>query len=164
MNDPKKGLEWEFEVYAATITIQETFREIYEIMAVDFGTLARNITNVIDATKKIADIALSIKNVELQESILELRTQLVEIKGSLLEAKEENLELRQENKALKELEANTNTITLRDGYYYTSTSNEPVCGACFDAQKKTIRLVALEAAFKEVLGKNYKCPICKTLY
>lgn len=164
MNNPKKGLEWEFEVYAATITIQETFREIYEIMAVDFGTLARNITNVIDATKKIADIALSIKNVELQESILELRTQLVEIKGSLLEAKEENLELRQENKALKELEASTNTITLRDGYYYTSTGNQPVCGACFDAQKKTIRLVKTEDIIRQTLDREYQCPVCKTRY
>jgi|GEM_PF-1804268 len=102
-----ENLEHEFEIYSAMIAIRETFQEIYEIM--EIPDIGKKITNVIDATQKIADIALKIQNEEILASILELKQQLREIKGSLIDAKdeiitfrEENFELREENKKLKE--------------------------------------------------------------
>ena len=96
-----ENLEHEFEIYSAMITIQETFQEIYEIMNVDVGEIGRKIVSVIDATKKLTDIAIATKNVELRESTVELRDQLVDIKKSLVKVKEENFELREEIKKLK---------------------------------------------------------------
>ena len=68
-----ENLEHEFEIYSAMITIQETFQEIYEIMNVDIGGIARSVTGVIDATQRIADIALKIQNTEILGSVLELK-------------------------------------------------------------------------------------------
>ena len=102
MHQNYEDLEGEFEIYSAMITIQETFQEIYKIMGVDVREIGRKIVSVIDATKKLTDIAIATKNIELRESTVELRDQLVDIKESLVKVKEENFELREEIKKLKE--------------------------------------------------------------
>lgn len=166
-----EDLEGEFECYSAIITIRETFQEIYEIMGI--ADIGKNITGVIDATQKIADIALRIKNTEILESILELKTQLVGIKGSLIDAKEENvnlreesLGLREENKKLKQQLAQPKTKTglvKIQAYWYTSEdAMNPVCSACYDSLGKIIRLVPTDRSTKMATKHNYQCPSCKT--
>ena len=164
-----ENLEGEFEFYSAIITIQETFKEIYEIMGADIGAIGRNITSVIDATKKLTDIAIKTQNLELQESVLELRSQLVDIKTSLVEVREENFELREENKNLKEqLTKPTEKLKLTrrsDSFWYSTASDiDPVCSACFDSTDKIIRLTATNLMVRQAMGSNYMCPVCKQTY
>ena len=169
-----EDLEREFEIYSAMISIQETFQEIYEIM--EIPDIGRKITNVIDATQKIADIALKIQNEEILASILELKQQLREIKGSLIDAKDEiitfreaNLGLREENKKLKEQIESVDKPKLAEQLIYKEPlwllqigeSQVSVCKNCTD---KTNRFIYMSKSdinpVGATSGKEYKCPEC----
>lgn len=170
MNEDKSSLELEFECYSAMITIQETFREIYEIMGVDLGLAIRTASSALDTIKKIADLVDKTKNVELQESIIELRTQLLEIKENLVEVKEENFELKQENKALKdqleEIEKiKAESIVLKNNLYYKEGDDTPHCPKCFEGSKKLRHLVE-GSLFAGIQGvpSFLKCPECNNQY
>jgi regulator of replication initiation timing len=169
-----EDLEGEFECYSAMITIQETFQEIYEIMGI--ADIGKNITGVIDATQKIADIAIRIQSTEILDSILELKKQLVDIKGSLVDAKEENVDLRQknfeiqeENKKLKEQIESVDKPKLveqliyKDQLWFVKADEHqaPVCRNCTD---KTNRFIYMSKSdikpVGAITGKEYKCPEC----
>ena len=156
-----ENLEYEFEIYSAMITIQETFQEIYEIMNVDVGEIGRKIVSVIDATKKLTDIAIATKNVELRESTVELRDQLVDIKESLVKVKEENFELREEIKKLKQPLPQTPKLFLKGRFYYKENDERPFCPVCYDSiDQKISSLVVTPVGY----DYRYKCMICNSMH
>ena len=161
MHQNYEDLESEFELYSAMITIWETFQEIYEIMAVDMGEIGRKIVSVIDATKKLTDLAIATKNVELRESTVELRDQLVDIKEALVKVKEENFELREEIKKLQQPLPQAPKLFLEGKFYYKENDQRPFCPVCYDSiDKKISSLVLTPVGY----GHRFKCVICDSTH
>lgn len=163
LNYDENGLEREFQCYAAISSIEQTLKEIDDLMAGDLSTAVRTVSSGIDALKKLADLAIKSKNIELQEGILGLREQMLDVKEALLSAREENASLREENKTLalkiEELEKSPKEeLTFGSHGYYKDDGDGPFCVGCYDSSGKLNRVIQPYADFgaEEV----YKCSVC----
>lgn len=99
-------------------------------------------------------IAEKFKDLELKEIILNLKTRILELEEEKLNLKTETHELKQK----LEDKNKYNLIFKNNSYWNTQKNGEegPFCSACWDNNKKTIRL--------KKYGDVHQCPVCKNIY
>jgi len=122
------------------------------------------ISEIVDLSKRIGDLAKAGMTMELQEKIVELRS-------AILDVKDELITLRQENQALK-AEATEKAcwadvtkkyvlIEAPGGAMVYRTEESPAhyaCPVCFEGQKRRI------LQDNKVLAGCFSCPECETVF
>jgi len=164
-------------IYSAILEIELTLNELNKLMPADITNTIRGLSAGIDTIKKLAELAKKSQSVELREGILELKEQLLSAKEAVLEVKqelsaykEENIALKNENTELKhQLENSQNKkdqVFFQDGVYFSikedQTNDGPFCTACFDKDKKRIRLSKMPKGM--TIAGRYRCPVCHAIY
>jgi chromosome segregation ATPase len=178
-------------IYSAILELELTLNELNKLMPADITNTIRGLSAGIDTIKKLAELAKKSQSVELREGILELKEQLLSAKEAVLEVKqelsaykEENVALKNENVALKnenvalknentelkhQLENSQNKkdqVFFQDGVYFSikedKTNDGPFCTACFDKDKKRIRLGKMPKGM--TIAGRYRCPVCHAIY
>jgi hypothetical protein len=127
---------------------------------------------VIDGLKTLNDYAEDIEDTqkrgEFMRIIGNLSTELAETQIKLAAQIRENNELQEKVRLLqKEVENLKNPdlqLRFENGYYYEKDGKHPFCTACYDSQKKAIRLTLPSRILKQAQGAKYVCPICNALY
>lgn len=164
-------------IYSAIFERELTLNELNKLMSADITNTIRGLSLGIDTIKKLTELAKKSQSVELREGILELKEQLLIAKESVLEVKqelstykEENIALKNENTELKQqLENSQNKnsqVIFKDGAYFllneNGTHDGPFCTACYDKDKKTIRLSKVPKSMKDLC--TCQCPVCHAIY
>lgn len=164
----ENSLEQEFERYAAVLRAIEDTTE--SKMASELFQAIAASKNVVDGLKTLSAYANEIKDVtkrgEFMKVIGELSLELAETQIKLAEQlrevdalKQQVSQLEKENKKLRDPEE---TLHIKNGLYYKPDDDGPFCTACYDKDRKSIRVTALSGDFR-FLGE-YKCPVCNTVY
>ena len=104
-------------------------------------------------------MANSSKDAQSKLLIADLSVQLAEVKVRLAELIEENSHLKAELEKANKADAD---VILKDGLYYTPQNDGPFCTACFDKDRKLIRVTELGSVFRDIA--KYQCPVCKSSY
>jgi len=165
------NLEEEFEFYAFSTHVEN---RLEEFMQAETALALRSISASIDLVKRLVDIGEKSKNSELILAIANLNLELSNAKlalagsiGEMAELKAESSELKAENRELKEKIRELETqpqekLLLKNGLYYKEDGDGAFCTACYDDNRKKIRVVEMARAVSSA-GK-YRCPVCKTFY
>jgi FtsZ-binding cell division protein ZapB len=120
-------------------------------------------TNLLESissnVKTIFDLAKLINNKDLLAETGELQMQLSNLKTAYAALQDENRELKEKIRSLEK--GNEEPPVYKNGAYYSQSGNGPFCTACYDKDKKQIRLSKLKISTGLV---NHICPVCKAPY
>jgi len=91
--------------------------------------------------------------------ISDLKMRLADLKTAYAALQDENRELKEKIRTLEK--DNEEPPVYKNGAYYSQNGDGPFCSACYDKDKKLIRLTKLPTMIR--LGNHY-CPVCKGTY
>ena len=113
------------------------------------------ITSALSISKQIKSLADSVATADLKLAIASLTEQLAEIKMQALDMADRNRQLQSE---IEKLMAPPEVV-YRDNLYFKRDGDGPFCPACYDKDKKLIRIAEAADAFREVM--RFRCNVCK---
>lgn len=128
--------------------------------------------SAIDSLKMLSQYANEVKDVqkrgEFMRIIGESSVELAETQIRLAEQMRVNDELKEEIKALKnELENIQNPemqFVWKGGLYYREDGDGPFCTACYDSDRKSIRVSEAPSMVRSIGSHRYRCNVCKAVY
>lgn len=113
------------------------------------------VTTAISLTKQLLGLAVVAKDANAKLVIADLQLQLAELKTRLAELIDENNQLKTE---IKKSSTSETEVIIKDGVYYKPNGDGPFCTACYDSNRKMIRVTELGEVFHDI-GK-WQCNVC----
>jgi hypothetical protein len=113
----------------------------------------------VSKAKSIYELAKRFGNSELSLEISNLQMELADVRSAYAALENENRELKEKIRALEK--CNEEPPVYKNGAYYSQSGDGPFCTACYDKDKKQIRLSKLKISAGLV---NHICPVCKAPY
>lgn len=118
------------------------------------------INKCINLVKKLSEIKYKTQEAEFKDTIATLRNAVSDVKNELFPLKEEIIYLKEENLKLKEelhLLANSESPTIKNGFYTFDEDERLYYTGCYDKDKKKISMQE-----GNLMGLKYRqCPGCK---
>lgn len=117
-----------------------------------------NVKGAIEITKKLSELAKLHQDADAMTLVADLKLQLAEVRTQAADLLEEILELRKEIQVLKS--SGGEELLVREGVYWSKANDDgPFCTACFDTQRKKVRIVEQKGPTRQIM--KWRCPVCK---
>ena len=112
-------------------------------------------TGAISLTKQLLDLASLSKDATAKGIIADLQIQLADLKIRFADLMNENQLLKV---SLKAAESGGQDLIFKDDLYFKPNDDGPFCTACFDTDKKLVRVT--EQKGPQSLFFKYQCNVC----